>query len=40
MISLELQSVNIFGPGIYGPGYRERRADRIKANYGIDVPRD
>ena len=25
--------------GIYGPGYRERRADRIKENYGIDVPR-
>ncbi|KAL2057603.1 hypothetical protein ABVK25_001987 [Lepraria finkii] len=27
------------GRGIYGPGYRERRADRIKENYGIDVPR-
>ena len=25
--------------GIYGPGYRERRADRIKEAYGIDVPR-
>lgn len=25
--------------GIYGPGYRERRADRIKERYGIDVPR-
>jgi len=25
--------------GIYGPGYRERRAERIKENYGIDVPR-
>ena len=25
--------------GIYGPGYRERRADRIKAAYGIEVPR-
>lgn len=25
--------------GIYGPGYRERRAARIKENYGIDVPR-
>ncbi|MCJ1452785.1 hypothetical protein MMC28_003129 [Mycoblastus sanguinarius] len=25
--------------GVYGPGYRERRADRIKENYGIDVPR-
>ena len=25
--------------GIYGPGYRERRADRIKQAYGIDVPR-
>ncbi|KAK4696098.1 hypothetical protein P7C71_g1763, partial [Lecanoromycetidae sp. Uapishka_2] len=27
------------GRGIYGPGYRERRADRIKDSYGIDVPR-
>jgi len=26
-------------PGVYGPGYRERRADRIKEAYGIDVPR-
>ena len=25
--------------GIYGPGYEERREQRIKANYGIDVPR-
>lgn len=25
--------------GIYAPGHRERRADRIKENYGIDVPR-
>ena len=25
--------------GIYGPGYRQRRADRIKDAYGIDVPR-
>ena len=25
--------------GIYGPGYEERRAQRIKENYGIDVPR-
>ena len=25
--------------GIYGPGYRERRAERIKEAYGIDVPR-
>lgn len=25
--------------GVYGPGYRERRADSIKENYGIDVPR-
>ena len=24
--------------GIYGPGYRERRAQRLKENYGIDVP--
>ncbi|KAK0517386.1 hypothetical protein JMJ35_000541 [Cladonia borealis] len=27
------------GRGIYGPGYQERRAARIKENYGIDVPR-
>lgn len=25
-------------PGIYGPGYDERRRERIKARYGIDVP--
>ena len=25
--------------GVYGPGYEERRAQRIKENYGIDVPR-
>ena len=24
--------------GIYGPGYVERRAERIKNAYGIDVP--
>lgn len=24
--------------GIYGPGYAERRRQRIKQNYGIDVP--
>ncbi len=24
--------------GIYGPGYAERRRERIKRNYGIDVP--
>lgn len=24
--------------GIYGPGYAERRAERIKETYGIDVP--
>jgi hypothetical protein len=24
--------------GIYGPGYAERRKQRIKDNYGIDVP--
>ena len=27
-----------FGIGIYGPGYAERRAARIKQNYGVDVP--
>ncbi|EER23342.1 hypothetical protein D8B26_001441 [Coccidioides posadasii str. Silveira] len=26
------------GRGIYGPGYAERRQERIKQNYGIDVP--
>ncbi|CZT23415.1 probable NADH-ubiquinone oxidoreductase 213 kDa subunit [Ramularia collo-cygni] len=26
------------GRGIYGPGYPERRAQRIKEAYGIDVP--
>lgn len=25
-------------PGIYGPGYAERRRERIKQAYGIDVP--
>ena len=30
---------DVYASGIYGPGYRERRADRIKENYGIDVPR-
>ena len=24
--------------GIYGPGYVERRAQRIKDAYGVDVP--
>lgn len=26
------------GRGIYAPGYAERRAQRIKERYGIDVP--
>ncbi|KAJ5640590.1 hypothetical protein N7528_000215 [Penicillium herquei] len=26
------------GRGIYGPGYEERRAERIKETYGIEVP--
>jgi len=26
------------GRGIYGPGYEERRRERLKAAYGIDVP--
>jgi hypothetical protein len=26
------------GRGIYAPGYEERRRQRIKENYGIDVP--
>lgn len=25
-------------PGIYAPGYAERRRERIKQAYGIDVP--
>jgi len=25
------------GRGIYGPGYEERRRERIKQNYGIDI---
>ena len=24
--------------GVYGPGYDDRRRERIKQNYGIDVP--
>ena len=24
--------------GIYGPGYEERRRERIREKYGIDVP--
>ena len=30
---------NVNYTGIYGPGYRERRADRLKENYGVEVPR-
>ncbi|MCJ1414597.1 hypothetical protein MMC32_000924 [Xylographa parallela] len=26
------------GRGIYGPGYEERRRERIRQNYGINVP--
>jgi hypothetical protein len=29
--------INVF-KGIYGPGYQERRAERIKEKYGIEVP--
>lgn len=32
-------SVLLMIAGVYGPGYRERRAERIKQNYGLDVPR-
>ncbi len=28
----------IYAVGIYAPGYEERRRERIKATYGIDVP--
>lgn len=31
-------STSLMGTGIYGPGYAERRAQRIKEHYGIDVP--
>lgn len=29
---------NSYFSGIYGPGYAERRRERIKETYGIDVP--
>jgi hypothetical protein len=29
---------DLFVVGIYGPGYDERRRERIKEKYGIDVP--
>ncbi|KAF2717640.1 hypothetical protein K431DRAFT_341203 [Polychaeton citri CBS 116435] len=34
------QTINELGEGrgIYGPGYAERRADRLKERYGIEVP--
>lgn len=35
ILSLKLTSKP---PGIYAPGYDERRKQRIKENYGIDVP--
>jgi len=25
-------------PGIYPPGYEQRRAERLKERYGFDVP--
>lgn len=28
----------LFALGIYGPGYAERRAERLKETYGIEVP--
>lgn len=33
------KSISLMIVGVYGPGYRERRADRIKQNHGIEVPR-
>jgi hypothetical protein len=30
--------VLIVRQGIYGPGYEQRRKERIKEKYGIDVP--
>lgn len=34
----ELCNANMTTLGIYGPGYDERRRERIKEKYGIDVP--
>lgn len=33
-----LHCANIRVTGIYGPGYDERRRERIKQRYGVDVP--
>lgn len=37
-ISKETWSMLTHLAGITAPGYQERRAQRIKDNYGIDVP--
>lgn len=29
-----------FATGVYAPGYQERRRQRLKEKYGIDVPAD
>lgn len=34
----KLVMANLLILGIYGPGYDERRRERIKEKYGIDVP--
>ncbi len=34
---LEDYTITLYA-GIYGPGYEERRRERIKQHYGIDVP--
>ena len=34
-VQMSQEIVSLIILGIYGPGYRERRADRIKENYGI-----
>ncbi len=36
--SLSIKTITDYNLGIYGPGYEERRRQRIKENYGIDVP--
>lgn len=36
--SLSSSSITYIITGIYAPGYAQRRAERIKEAYGIDVP--
>jgi hypothetical protein len=32
-----MASLTVHGPGIQAPGYEERRRQRIKEKYGIDI---